>query len=152
MLQPSFSKKNFFHTQGPLQFPETQAYVFRHRWGNPLSWFYPSSYTPGPAAQQFPKAHGRAGQRQSQGVTQHTEGRGGKRNWTEGKLGDLVDTAVFGDSKDLLLQFLFLNFFFFLHTSQWQKQKIPDRGNPKWAAQKSAPGSAVISLTIRLAD
>lgn len=112
MLQPSFSKKNFFHTQGPLQFPETQAYVFRHRWGNPLSWFYPSSYTPGPAAQQFPKAHGRAGQRQSQGVTQHTEGRGGKRNWTEGKLGDLVDTAVFGDSKDLLLQFLFLNFFF----------------------------------------
>lgn len=80
--------------------------------GDPLSWFYPSPYTPGPAPQQFPKAHGRAGQRQSQGVTQHTEGRGGQRNWTEGKLGDLVDTAVFGDSKDLLLQFLFLNFFF----------------------------------------
>lgn len=80
--------------------------------GDPLSWFYPFPYTPGPAAQRFPKAHGRAGQRQSQGVTQHTEGRGGQRNWTEGKLGDLVDTAVFGDSKDLLLQFLFLNFFF----------------------------------------
>lgn len=55
MLKPGFSKKNCFHTQGTLQFPETQVYVFGHQW-EPAVLALPLPYTPGPVAQQLPKA------------------------------------------------------------------------------------------------